>query len=659
MGTRSRIARRIAAGFAVLAAGILGSAFGIFLYLERGERDRLAEEVLRAAREAAPGIEREATSILARMPPEAAEPYPAPLETYFSEKVALDRTGTRTFPPAVKDELPFEERTGIEAIEAVEEARRLAASGRAPEALEVPGAGARDPDAAVRWASLMAIAEVYERSSDPRRAVPYLERAAGLEGHPVRAFAARLRRAEVEGALDPAQGQAAYRSILDDLAIACASWSTPNPAPLGPQAARFFSGKATAALRAQGEEPPASAISKIEEAILARQRVEAMARAIAAEPGRGGFVSLATGAEAGEPAPFIAFRRSSNGHGEAFRLRWAAWEAMADRPTDATATGSMAISFHLIGPGMRPSGSDAAILPLGAPPLDGISLQARPADGAMASALASFRLRAGAAIGSLTLLFLLAAGLGARNLARAAALSRAREEFALSTSHEIRTPLTLIRAASETLATRELGPEARKPYLRTLVVESRRLSEMVSRILDLRKLDEGPGPAERQQVDLAEIAREAAESFAPLLAETGFECRVDAPSPAPVRADPEALASAIQALLENAQRYTPRDAPAERKGIDLRVRRNGARAILEVADRGIGIPEAEREKVFERYHRTPEALRSGVRGAGLGLSIVRKIVEDHGGEASIAANMPSGTVARISIPLAGDGDGEA
>ena len=130
-----------------------------------------------------------------------------------------------------------------------------------------------------------------------------------------------------------------------------------------------------------------------------------------------------------------------------------------------------------------------------------------------------------------------------------------------------------------------------------------------------------------------------------------MSCSVDAPEAVPVWVDAEHVVNALLALLENAVRYTPPDTGPERRSIRVRVFRDDSAGVFEIADRGIGIPPEERKRVLEPYYRVRSSLFAKVRGAGLGLSIVRRVAADHHGSLSIHGREPFGTVFRLGLPL--------
>ncbi|MBN1420331.1 MAG: HAMP domain-containing histidine kinase [Planctomycetes bacterium] len=620
----ARIPRRIAIGYAVLALAIIISAAGAFLLLDRTERDRARGDLARASAEATSRFADQAEALVASLPARAGAAHPAAAAGFFAEAVAVGPSGGRIFPPPAPPDVPPADEPGMDLVR---EGAMLAAAGRDIEALDRYGLAFRAATAETAWSALLGMASIYERAGDRAQAIAFLDRAASSSSLPRLHLTARLRHAEIlaRGA-DPEAARSAYASLLEDLAATCATWTTSEPRALDPDAAKFLADRAAAGMRTLGDPSADGLVARIDEAIASRRRVDAIARLMALRPSGARFVRI----EDGEPLA-VVYTRSTGGATEAFLLRWEAWQERMREICGRIRAGSFEVTFDLVPP--------EAVAPR-----EALAVAARPdpAD-ALARALARSRLRNALIAGALAVLFLAAAGLGARNLARAARLTRARAEFALSASHQIRTPITLIRAAAETIATRDLDESARRPYLRTLVTESRRLSEIVARILAPRGLGR-IATGERTPHDLGDLAREAAASIEPIVREAGLACDVDAPEAVEAIVDAEAIINALLALLENALKYMPSDLAADRKAIIVRVRRDGDRALIEVADRGIGIAAARAR---------------GPRGAGLGLSIVRRIAREHGGAVEIDGNEPFGTTVRIRVPLGGDRDGHA
>ena len=240
-----------------------------------------------------------------------------------------------------------------------------------------------------------------------------------------------------------------------------------------------------------------------------------------------------------------------------------------------------------------------------------------------------------------------------RDTVREMKLSRLRAEFVSNVSHELRTPLTSIQMYAETLlGGRYRDREEMTDYLRTLMSESHRLSRLVGNVLDFSRMEEGRKTYDLQDEDLGRIVRATLDSFEYMLRENGFTLEVDIPeSLPPIRADREALSAAVSNLVSNAVKYSP-----EVKEIRVSLRDRGDTEIVEVADRGVGIPESERKRIFDKFYRV-ENDRVGAGGTGLGLSLVKNIVEAHGGSVEVEGREGGGSVFRLVLPK-GRGDAE-
>jgi two-component system, OmpR family, sensor kinase len=206
-------------------------------------------------------------------------------------------------------------------------------------------------------------------------------------------------------------------------------------------------------------------------------------------------------------------------------------------------------------------------------------------------------------------------------------------------SHELRSPLTAIRGQIEVLA-REKDPDAaavRRVEAATLA-ELRRVERLVEELLALARLDEGVGPV-RRELDAAAFLREAA------LAAPG-EAAVGELAGGRIAADPDMIARVVRNLVENARRHS---GPGGRVSVSSAAVDGALR--IEVDDDGSGIPAAERERIFNRFHRSDEARDRASGGSGLGLAIARAIVDAHGG--SIWASQSPLGGARVSFTLPG------
>ncbi len=232
-----------------------------------------------------------------------------------------------------------------------------------------------------------------------------------------------------------------------------------------------------------------------------------------------------------------------------------------------------------------------------------------------------------------------------RDAGREVQVARLRSEFVANVSHELRTPLTSIRMYAETLLMgRYRSAEQMQDYLTTLLHESRRLSHLVDNVLDFARIERGDRTYQRQPCDLGAAARAGLETFGGVLAAEGFAVEEAIAEELPlVLADQEAVEGAVANILGNAVKYS-----SERKAIRLAVEQRGAEVVVEVADRGIGLPAGEEERIFEQFHRGANAVSTA--GTGLGLSLVKSVVEAHGGRVEAANRPGGGSVFRLYFP---------
>jgi two-component system, OmpR family, sensor kinase len=228
---------------------------------------------------------------------------------------------------------------------------------------------------------------------------------------------------------------------------------------------------------------------------------------------------------------------------------------------------------------------------------------------------------------------------------REAALKRQRE-FVADASHELRTPLTSILANLELLqdSLEEPAREEERAMVDSALRSSSRMSRLVADLLLLARADAGRIGA-RTRCDLAEAAGNAAAEVAPTIGER--ELRIENDRPLPVDGNPDELHRMVLNLLDNAVRHTP---PGS--AIELRLRAEGADAVVEVADDGPGVPRERREQIFERFvHGDGPADTAVGGGSGLGLAIVRAVAVSHGGSAEVDDSELGGAQFRIRLPL--------
>lgn len=234
-------------------------------------------------------------------------------------------------------------------------------------------------------------------------------------------------------------------------------------------------------------------------------------------------------------------------------------------------------------------------------------------------------------------------------LYREARVAKLQTDFVNKVSHDLRTPLTSIRMFVETLQLGRLPDAARQQEALEIVAEeTERLSLLINRLLDWARMESGRRryQLERQPVepivDAALLALEAQ-----LLHEPAEVIRDVAPGLPRVLADRSALVEALVNLLSNAHKYT-----GTVKRITVSARASGPTVLIGVTDNGPGIPRPEQKRIFRKFYRARDPLERSIEGSGLGLSMVKHIVEGHGGKITVTSELGKGATFTIALPAA-------
>jgi len=234
-------------------------------------------------------------------------------------------------------------------------------------------------------------------------------------------------------------------------------------------------------------------------------------------------------------------------------------------------------------------------------------------------------------------------------------LARLRSEFVSSVSHELKTPLTSIMMFAEMLKEGRLrSGEKVREYSQIIAAESQRLFRMITNVLDFARMEEGRKEFMKQRIDMRDVVNRSLAALSYHISSSGFRVETKMPdSPAHVLADPDAMEQVTVNLISNAIKYSDKE-----KWVGVRLEKRDSFVILEVEDRGIGIPEGEKERIFERFYRTGISRASKRPGTGIGLNLVKTIVEAHEGRIEVESRLGAGSVFRVILPAMEEkGDG--
>lgn len=253
---------------------------------------------------------------------------------------------------------------------------------------------------------------------------------------------------------------------------------------------------------------------------------------------------------------------------------------------------------------------------------------------------------------SLVALAIASAALGAwftlRGVAREVDAARGREAFVAAVTHELKTPLASIRLFAEMLARGDVEPAKVSEFGRRTVSESDRLARLVDSVLDSARIEQSNVGAPTDRVELDDVVARASAVVDGVARERGCDIRVArAAEPCVVVGDAEALVRAVVNLLDNAMKYSPQGS-----AIDVEILRDGSNCVLRVLDRGRGVPEAERQRIFEPFRRLGDESRREAPGVGLGLALVAKIASSHAGSARCLPREGGGSCFELRLPSA-------
>jgi signal transduction histidine kinase len=242
--------------------------------------------------------------------------------------------------------------------------------------------------------------------------------------------------------------------------------------------------------------------------------------------------------------------------------------------------------------------------------------------------------------------------LALRAASRAMKLSQMKADFVSNVSHELRTPLASIRVFGEFLKLGRIKePLKVHEYGEYIETESRRLTQLINNILDFSKIESGQKTYQFEEANVEHVVADTLKTFDVVLEQNGFTIDFRGPEkrlPAVVM-DASAIAQALINLLDNAVKYS-----GESKEVSVRLGQEDGFVTIAVSDRGIGIEREDCGKVFEKFYRVGNCLVHDVKGSGLGLSIVKHIVEAHQGRVAVESEPGKGSTFTIRLPALAD-----
>ena len=226
-------------------------------------------------------------------------------------------------------------------------------------------------------------------------------------------------------------------------------------------------------------------------------------------------------------------------------------------------------------------------------------------------------------------------------------LEKVRTDFVANASHELRTPVTALKGFAETLLDGAMeDPVILKQFLEIILAESTRLNLLVNDILELSKLEQRQVPLALQQVNISEAVLATFQLVDQKVKEKNMTLELVEKDFVTLHTDPNRLKQILANLINNAVVYTQAGGH-----ITVTVEKTADQVHLHVADNGIGIPEADLGRVFERFYRVDKARSRNSGGTGLGLSIVKYLVENMNGTVTVASKQGNGTTFTVTLPI--------
>jgi heavy metal sensor kinase len=219
-------------------------------------------------------------------------------------------------------------------------------------------------------------------------------------------------------------------------------------------------------------------------------------------------------------------------------------------------------------------------------------------------------------------------------------------QFTSDASHELRTPLTILQGELELALHSEKTTEEYEVVLLSALEEVGRLTNVVETLLNLSRADSGQIKMNFASVNLSKMVQDIAEDASILSEIKGVDVKCDIEANLYIEADQPRLHQAVLNIVDNAIKYTP-----EGGKISIELKNGGSFANIIVSDTGMGIPAEQLPRIFDRFYRVDKARASTIQGSGLGLSIVKWIVDAHNGKINVQSKLHEGTTFTLNMPV--------
>jgi signal transduction histidine kinase len=231
-----------------------------------------------------------------------------------------------------------------------------------------------------------------------------------------------------------------------------------------------------------------------------------------------------------------------------------------------------------------------------------------------------------------------------RSVRRQFRMQQQQQNFMMAITHELKTPISVAKLNLETLQKYNLDTEKQQKLIRMTLQETSRLDTLINNILVSSQLEGGGYISSKDELDFSSLFKDCIREAKGRYPERAFIEEID--PEIEISGDPLLLQLMISNLVENAVKYSPKEKP-----VICKLSRSGNEVILNIIDEGIGIVDAEKTKIFQKFYRTGDEATRKAQGTGLGLYLCRKIAEDHNADISVTNNVPLGTNFAIHFHL--------